>query len=90
MRDKIVANFRCYNDFVPLFWKRFRYQFFTQPVSVSVGGVEKGHTEVERLVHEGNGFALGEIAPPACRNCPKTESDFADGKLRVFVGPIAH
>ena len=77
MMHEIVTNFCRDHDFIPLVWKRLRDQLFAQSVSVRIGGVEQCDTEIERLVHERNRFAFGEISPPTSGNRPQTKADLA-------------
>src|SRR5205814_1811573 len=79
VRDEVVANLCRNDDLVSLFWKSFGNQFFTAAISVGVGGIEKRHAQIERLMHEADRLAFSEIAPPASRDCPKTKADRADG-----------
>ena len=46
--------------------------------------------EIERLVHERDRFALGEISPPAGRDGPETEADFADFEIGILISAKAH
>ena len=90
VRDKIVADLGRDHDFIALIRKCLRDQFFAQAVAVGIGGIEKSHAEIERLVHERDRLALGEISPPAGGDRPKTEADFADLQVGVLVGAKAH
>ena len=90
MRDEIVADLRRDHDFVALLRERLRDQLFAEAVAVSIGGIEERDAEIERLVHERDRFAFGELAPPAGRNGPEAEADFADVQVGVFVGAEAH
>src|SRR6266487_3811215 len=58
-----------------------RDQFFAQPVSVRIGCIEKRDPEIERLVHQRNRFALGELPPPGRGNRPQPKADFAHRQL---------
>jgi hypothetical protein len=88
--DKIVPYLGRDHDFVALLWKRFRDQFLTQTVSVSVSRIKKRDAEVERLVHERGRLAFSEISPPASGNRPKPKADLAHSKIGVFVGAKTH
>ena len=85
-----LADLRRDYDFIALLRKSFRDQLFAQSVAVGIGGVEKRDPEIERLMHKRDRFAFGELAPPAGRNRPETEADFADAEVGVFVGAEAH
>ncbi len=90
VRNKVVADLGCDNDFVALLWKCFRDQFFAQAISIDVRGIEQRHAEIERLVHERDRFAFGEISPPTSRDRPKSETDFTHFQVGVFVNAKAH
>src|SRR5256885_5516187 len=88
--DKIVANLCRNHDFIPLIRKRFRDQFFAQPVSVSVGCVEKCYAQIKGLMHERDRFALGEISPPTGGNRPQPKANFAHRQVRASIRTKAH
>jgi hypothetical protein len=90
VRDKVIAHFCCDHDFVPIRRKRFGDEFLAQAISISVGGIEQSNTEIEGPVHEGDGFAFGEIAPPTGRDRPEAEADFAHREIGVFVSAKTH
>src|SRR5437660_5736147 len=90
MADEIITDLGRDRDFIALFWERLGNQFFAQPVSISVGRVEERNSEIERLVHQCDRFALGKISPPAGGNRPQTKADLADGQVRVFVSAKLH
>src|SRR5439155_20089193 len=87
---KIVAALRRDQAIVSLARKRFRNKLFAQSVSVRIGCIEQRNAEVERLVHEGNRFALREISPPPGGNRPQTETNFAHCEVSVVVSPELH
>src|SRR4030095_5782161 len=88
--DKVVADLGRDDDFIPLFRKRLGDQFLAQTVSVGISRVEQRNTEIERLMHEPDRFALSEIPPPSGGNSPKTKPDFAHGQVGVSVGAETH
>ena len=63
--DEVVADLGRDHDFVALLRESLRDQLFAQAVAVGVGGVKERDAEIERLVHERDRFAFGEISPPA-------------------------
>ncbi len=65
-------------------------KLLAQPVAVSIGGIEKGHPQIERFVHEGDRFAFSEVSPPPGGYCPKPKPDFADPEISVFIGRKLH
>src|SRR6266478_10045800 len=88
--DEIITDLGRDRDFIALFWERLGNQFFAQPVAIRVGRIEQGDTEIERLMHERDRFALGKISPPTSRDRPKTEADLAYRKVGVFISAMAH
>src|SRR5205823_5810130 len=88
--DEVIADLGRDRDLVALFRERFRDQLLAQSVAVSVSCIEKGNSEIERLVHERDCFALGEISPPTGRDRPETEADLADFKIGVLVSAKLH
>src|SRR6266478_4105125 len=87
---EIVSDLGRDRDFIALFWERFGNQLLAQSVAVSVGRVEERNSEIERLVHESDRFALGKISPPTGGNRPKAEADLAYRKVGVFISAMAH
>jgi hypothetical protein len=87
---KIVADLCCNHDFVPLIWEGLGDQFFTQPVAVRISRIKQSDAEIERLVHEGDRFAFGEISPPASGNRPQTKPDLAHRQLGALVRTEVH
>ena len=90
MSDEIVADFGRDDDFVALLRETPWRSVLRSAVSIGIGGIEERDAEIERLVHERDRFAFGELSPPAGRNCPEAEADFADFEIGVFVGSKAH
>ena len=86
----VVADLGGDDDAVASGGEGFGDQFLAQAVAVGVGGVEEGDAEVVRPVHQGDGLALGELAPPAGRDRPESEAHRADGQVRVSIGPELH
>src|SRR5205085_8064769 len=70
--------------------KRLCDQGLAQSVAVSIGRVEERDAQIERLVHQRDRLALGELSPPPGRDRPKTEPNFAHAQVGVFVSAIAH
>src|SRR4029453_15350905 len=87
---KIVTDLSGDHDFIPLIRKRFGDQFFAQSVAVSVSGIEKRDPEIERLWHQSDRFAFGEISPPTSRNRPQTKTNLAHRQVSILVSPKAH
>src|SRR5205085_7527839 len=90
MSNKIVSDLGSDDNFVALFWERFRDQLFTEPIAIGIGGIAKRDAQIERLVHERDRFALRKLSPPTGRDCPEPKSDFADTEVGVFVSTEAH
>src|SRR5260370_41163168 len=65
MVHEIVADLGCDGYFIALFWERLGDQFLAQTVAISIGCIEQSNSEIERLVHQRDRFALSELAPPA-------------------------
>ena len=65
MSDEIVTNLGGDDDLIALFRKSLCDQFFAEAVAISIGGIEERNAEIERLVHERDRLAFGEVAPPA-------------------------
>jgi hypothetical protein len=78
---KIVADLRRDHDLLALVREGLRDQFLAVAVAVGIGRIKKRDAQVERLVHQTDRLALGECAPPAGGNRPKTETDFRDANI---------
>ena len=90
MTNEIVADLSCNHNFVPPIRERLGDQLFAQAVSVRIGCIKQCHTDIERPVHEFNRFALSKISPPAGRNRPQPEADFAYCQVGIFVSAKLH
>src|SRR5439155_25812277 len=88
--NEIITNIGGDHDFVAIFRKRFGDVFLAQTVSVSIGGIERGDAQVERLVHERERLAFSVIPPPPGRDRPHSEADFTDGQVSVLVSAKFH
>src|SRR5260370_26248954 len=88
--DEIVSDLGRDRDFIPLFRERLGDQLLAQSVAISVRRIEQGDAEIERLVHERNRFAFGEVSPPAGRDGPQAEANFAYGEVGIFVSAEPH
>src|SRR5258708_1054283 len=65
MVHEIVADLGCVGYFIALFWRVFGDEFLGETVGISIGCIEQSNSELERLVHQRDRFALSELAPPA-------------------------
>ena len=87
---EVVADLGGDDDLVALVGEGPGDEFLAVAVAVGVGGIEEGDAEIERLVHERDGFAFGEGAPPAGGDGPETEADFGDADFRFGQGAKFH
>src|SRR5207247_7748082 len=53
-------------------------------------GIEQRDTEIKRLMHQCDRFALGKISPPTGGNRPQTKANFAHRQVSILVRAKAH
>jgi hypothetical protein len=78
---EVVADLRGDDDLVALRGEGLGDELLAVAVAVGVGGVEERDAEVVRLVHQRDGLALGEVAPPAGGDGPKAEADLGNADV---------